>query len=99
VARDAESAAAIRAIEGATGEQASAGVLVLQEPRPTPATPAGRAQIAALDRELRSVPGVASVSSFATTGARALLSRDMRTALHAVTLHADADDATVVAAL
>ena len=99
VARDAESAAATRAIERATGAQPSAGIVVLQETQRPPATRAGRAQLTALDGELRSVPGVASVSSFATTGERAFVSRDGRTALHAVTLRADADDAAVVAAL
>ncbi|PTL56544.1 hypothetical protein C7Y72_16475 [Paraconexibacter algicola] len=92
VAPDAESVAAVERIERATQTEVSPSVIVLQETR-------DRAAVAALDRELRTVPGVAAVSSFATSGDRALLSRDGGTAAHAVLLRADADDDLVVSTL
>jgi len=95
VAADAESAQALDQIEAATGAQASAEVIVLQRPGASPTAPAGRRAVAALDRELRTVPGVAAVSSYATSGDRSLLSRDGRTVAHAVVLRADADDEAV----
>ncbi len=96
VAPDAESIAAIERIEAATGAGASSEVIVLQR---TPGAPASqRATIAAVDAELRTVPGVASVSSFATSGDRGLLARDGRTAAHAVVLRANAGSDEVVEA-
>lgn len=95
VAPDAESVAAIDRVEAATGAGAAPGVIVLQR-LPAPATsPAAREAVAALDRELRAVPGVAAVSSPATTSGDTLLARDGRTAAHAVLLRAGADDEAV----
>lgn len=97
VAQDAESLAAVQRVEAATGTAAAPEVIVLQR---TPDDAAVReAALAAVDRELRTITGVATVTSYATGGDRSLLSHDGRTAGHAVVLRANADDDAVLRAL
>jgi RND superfamily putative drug exporter len=98
-ARDAGSAVAIERIEAATGREAAPGVVLLLSTPNGADDPAARARVTALERELASEPGIASVASRASTGDDRFVAVDGRTTYVAATLDAGADDGEVSAAI
>ena len=95
-ATDSGSARAIERIEEATGTEANPSVVALLRTPSGADSAAGRARIAAVQRELAATPGVAAVASAASTGDPSFVSRDGRSTYLAATLKAGADEDAVL---
>ncbi|MGI8659534.1 MAG: MMPL family transporter [Thermoleophilaceae bacterium] len=97
--QDAGSARAVERIEGATGQQAAPGVVLLVDVPEGATSAAGRARLAELARELASRPGIASVASLTSTRDERFVSADGRRSYVAATLRADAAEDLVAEAV
>jgi uncharacterized membrane protein YdfJ with MMPL/SSD domain len=83
-------------LAGATGLESGAGVVALVTPGGRADSPAGRAQVAAVARELRRTPGIGAVRSpFERGGSPSMVARDGRSAFVAAQLKDSADDEDV----
>jgi uncharacterized membrane protein YdfJ with MMPL/SSD domain len=90
-----DSVAARERVERATGVDAATSIVVLVRPGADVRSPAGRAALARIEREVRAVPGVARTASVAGTGSPAFVSRDGRASYIAVSASAKDDAADV----
>ena len=96
---DSGSARAIERIEGATGTQAAPGVVALLSTPSGADSPEARERVAAVQRTLAAEPGIASVTSVASTRDERFVSRDGRATYLAATLEAGADEDAVYLSL
>ncbi len=97
--RDSDSAGAVERLDAATGERSANSAIVLLRPDASVRSDAVRSKVAALTREAKRVPGVASVASTATTRDPRFVSRDGRATYLAVSLRASADEDAARSAL
>ncbi|MEJ7790057.1 MAG: MMPL family transporter [Thermoleophilaceae bacterium] len=98
-AENSGSAVAVERIEGATGRQASPGIVVLLKTPQGAGAPGAKTRVAALERELSAEPGITSVASLASTRDERFAASDGRSTYLAATLDADAEEAEVGAAV
>ncbi|MDQ3630597.1 MAG: MMPL family transporter, partial [Actinomycetota bacterium] len=92
---DAGSSRAVERINGASGTQSSARVVLLVRTPQGAGSPAARARVASLQEVLAREPGVVSVATAKSSGDPAFVSRDRSSTFLAVTLAADASDDAV----
>lgn len=98
-AEDAGSALAQERVQTATGRGSAPGVVLLLSTPQGADRPAARARVAALQRELAAMRGIASVVSHASTRDKRFVSTDGRSTYLAATLSADADKGAVATAV
>ena len=96
---DSGSVATVERIERATGNQASAAVILLVETPAGATGPAAGRRVATLRAALERERGIVAVASAESTGDPALVARDGRSTFLAATLSAGADEDAVAAAV
>jgi len=95
-ATDSGSTRAVERIREATGRHVNPGIVALLETPAGAGSAAGRERIAAVERTLSAVPGIAAVVSADSTRDPSFVSRDGRATYLAATLDADADEEQVL---
>ena len=95
-ATDSGSTRAVERIREATGRHVNPGIVALLETPAGAGSAAGRERIAAVERTLSAVPGIAAVVSADSTRDPSFVSRDGRATYLAATLDADADEELVL---
>ncbi len=94
-----DSAQAVKRLDAATGQRSDNSAVLLVRPGGQVGAGTARAQVRLLTRQADASPGVASVSSPATSGDPRFVSRDGRAAYIAVSLAAGADEDAARSAL
>ena len=97
--RDSDSAQAVERLDTATKQDSAESAILLVRPGGSVRSGAVRSEVAALTREARRAPGVASVASMATTRDPRFVSRDGRATYVVIDLSASADGDAVRSAL